>query len=149
MRNVSMVVVAVMLAAALAGCDGKDKSTGEGRIGSIAEQALNRAASQPATGTDLLMTVQVELSPVLTGRGLYRTMAKFDPATRTLTVSLVARTGYQGRLIARALDGRGAEAGRGGTAVDLQHGGSGTYSFAISGSSTEGQIEKYILEAAQ
>ncbi len=149
MRNVSTVVVAVMLAAALAGCDGKDKSAGEVRIGSIAEQALNRAASQPATGTDLLMTVQVELSPVLTGRGLYRTMAKFDPATRTLAVHLVARTGYQGRLTTRALDGRGGEAGRGGTAVDLKPGESGTISFAISGSSTAEQIDKYIIETAE
>ncbi len=149
MRNVLTVVVAVVLAMSLAGCNRKDKSAGEGRIGSIAEEAVNRAASQPATGTDLLMTVQVEVSPVLTGLGLYRTMAKFDPATSALTVHLVARTGYQGRLTARALDGRGAEAGRGNTAVDLKPGGSATISFAISGSSTAGQIDKYILQTAE
>jgi predicted small lipoprotein YifL len=147
MGVIPRVVVAVMFLASLAGCGRKDQSAGDEKTRSGVEQALTRAASQPATDAGRQVTVQVEISPALSERGVYRTTARFTPPTMTLEVQLVARNGFKGRLVARGVDKMGHETGQGSASVDIQPGGSAEVTFAVAGDSPGGRVEEYILQA--
>lgn len=144
MMRLGFAAFALIVAASFGCGDGHAKKAGQA-VG----ETITDFAQGVGSGIDKRLEVDVELSPEVVDLGLSKTVAKsagMDGKKKGITVYLLSQKPVTGSLIAKALNGEGAEIGRSVVEVEFAADDAKYVTFHFGNEIDSQLVERYLID---